>query len=288
MERKNIIWLASYPKSGNTWFRVFLTNLFGKNEKPASINDLLKSTIASSRQMFDEATGLASSDLTKDEIEDLRPSVYRYVSKNSDELSFHKIHDAFIFTKSGEPIVPPEISKGAIYFIRNPLDLVFSFANHTGDSIDEMIELMNKPEYSFCAKTDKLYNQLEQKLLSWSMHIKSWIDQELIQVCIMKYEDMHLDTLACFRRAIEFSGIQASDNDILHALDLSRLDELKKQEKEFGFRERSPQSKVFFRRGEIGAWKSELSPNQVNRIITHHFETMRRLGYIDENGRPVS
>jgi hypothetical protein len=287
MERKNIVWLASYPKSGNTWFRVFLTNLLSKNDTPASINDLLKSTIASSRQMFDEATGLSASDLTKDEIEDLRPSVYRYVSKNSDELSFHKIHDAFIFTASGSPIIPPEISKGAIYFIRNPLDLVLSFANHTGNSVDEMIELMNKPEYSFCAKTDKLYNQLEQKLLSWSMHIKSWIDQDVIPVCVMKYEDMHNDTFACFQKAIKFSGIEASDQEIIHALDLSRLEELQKQEKEFGFRERSPQSSVFFKRGALGAWKKELSEEQIERIISQHFEIMLRLGYIYDDGRPI-
>ena len=287
MEKKNIIWLASYPKSGNTWFRVFLTNLLGKKEQPASINDLLKSTIASSRQMFDEATGLSSSDLTKEEIEDLRPSVYRYVSKNLNELSFNKIHDAFIFTKNGESIVPPDISKGVIYFIRNPLDLVLSFANHTGDSIDEMIELMNKPEYSFCAKTDKLYNQLEQKLLSWSLHIKSWTDQKTIPVCIMKYEDMQLDTFASFRRVIEFSGVQASDKEIIQAISLSRLEELQKQEKESGFRERSPQSRVFFRRGGLGAWKKELSAKQVGRIIEQHYEMMLRFGYINENGLPA-
>jgi hypothetical protein len=288
MERKNLIWLASYPKSGNTWFRVFLTNLLSKTGKPANINDLLVTTIASSRLMFDEATGLSSSDLTKEEIEELRPYVYRYVSKNSGDLSFHKIHDAFIFTKSGNPIIPSDISLGAIYFIRNPLDLVLSFANHTGDSIDEMIEFMNKPEYSFCARTDRLYNQLEQKLQSWSMHIKSWIDQELIPVCILKYEDMKQDTLASFRKAVLFSGIQATDEDIIIALDLSRLEELQKQERESGFRERSPQSKVFFKRGGIGAWKEELTSDQVKRIIGQHFEMMLRFGYINENGESVS
>jgi hypothetical protein len=237
--------------------------------------------------MFDEATGLSSSDLTKEEIEDLRPSVYRYVSKNLNELSFNKIHDAFIFTQNGESIVPPDISKGVIYFIRNPLDLVLSFANHTGDPIDEMIELMNKPEYSFCAKTDKLYNQLEQKLLSWSLHIKSWTDQQTIPVCIMKYEDMQLDTFACFRRAIEFSGVQASDKEIIQAISLSRLEELQKQEKESGFRERSPQSRIFFRRGGLGAWKKELSAKQVGRIIEQHYEMMLKFGYVNENGLPA-
>jgi hypothetical protein len=287
MERKNLMWLASYPKSGNTWFRVFLTNLLGKNEKPASINDLLATTIASSRQMFDEATGLSSSDLTRDEIEELRPAVYRYVSGNATELSFHKIHDALIFTSNREPIVPAEVSVGAIYFVRNPLDLVLSFSNHTGDSIDEMIESMNKPGYSFCAKTDKLYNQLEQKLLSWSMHLQSWVDQDIMPVCLLKYEDMQNDTLASFRKAVVFSGIAASDEEIIHALKLSRLEELQKQETEAGFRERSPKSKIFFKRGGLGAWKNELSQEQVKRIIGHHYDIMLRMGYINEKGIPT-
>jgi aryl sulfotransferase len=287
MEGKNLVWLASYPKSGNTWFRVFLTNLLNKNEKPASINDLLATTIASSRQMFDEATGLSASDLTKEEIEELRPEVYRYVSRNATELSFHKIHDALILTANQEFIVPADVSAGAIYFLRNPLDLVLSFSNHTGDSIDAMIELMNKPGYSFCAKTDKLYNQLEQKLLSWSMHVKSWLDQDIIPVCLLKYEDMKNETLASFKKAVDFVGITASDDEIQRALELSRLEKLQEQEREVGFRERSPQSKVFFKRGGMGAWKMELSSDQVKRIIENHFDMMLRMGYIDKNGIPL-
>ena len=68
---KNIIWLASYPKSGNTWFRIFLTNLLQKHTSPANINELTGGPIASSRQLFDELTGIDSSDLTFDEIEKL-------------------------------------------------------------------------------------------------------------------------------------------------------------------------------------------------------------------------
>lgn len=66
---KKIIWLASYPKSGNTWFRIFLANLFSGAKQPANINELQDTSIASNRQMFDEAAGIASSDLTPQEIE---------------------------------------------------------------------------------------------------------------------------------------------------------------------------------------------------------------------------
>ena len=68
MPERNIIWLASYPKSGNTWFRVFLTNLLSDSDTPANINDLTETSISSSRKLFDDYTGLSSADLTFEEI----------------------------------------------------------------------------------------------------------------------------------------------------------------------------------------------------------------------------
>jgi hypothetical protein len=68
-EKGKIVWLASYPKSGNTWFRVFLANIMTNGEIPADINELFDSTIASNRQVFDEITGFSASDLTLKEIE---------------------------------------------------------------------------------------------------------------------------------------------------------------------------------------------------------------------------
>ena len=70
-----IIWLASYPKSGNTWFRVFLTNLRGEEDGPAQINKLGSTPIASARGIFDDEAGIEASDLTPDEIDRLRPEI---------------------------------------------------------------------------------------------------------------------------------------------------------------------------------------------------------------------
>jgi aryl sulfotransferase len=66
-----IIWLASYPKSGNTWLRVFLTNYLRDGDQPADLNDLDGGPIASARLAFEEAVGVEASDLTQAEIERL-------------------------------------------------------------------------------------------------------------------------------------------------------------------------------------------------------------------------
>ena len=61
-----ICWLASYPKSGNTWFRIFLTNYLRDATSPVDINDLGHSAIASRRAPFDEALGFESGELSQD------------------------------------------------------------------------------------------------------------------------------------------------------------------------------------------------------------------------------
>jgi aryl sulfotransferase len=284
---KNIVWLASYPKSGNTWFRVFLTNLLQEKDKPANINELITPAIASSRQLFDEATGLSASDLTKDEIELLRPAVYRYLNARADKLLFHKIHDAYTWTSHNEPLVPTEASLGTVYFVRNPLDLVISFAHHAGESVDSMIRHMRETNYSFCGKYDRLYNQLEQKLLSWSGHIESWLAQENIPVHVMRYEDMKKDTFTCFRNAIVFAGLDKSEEAIRKAIRFSEFEELQRQEKESGFREKAPKAEIFFRKGKAGGWQEVLSTAQVEQIIADHGEMMKRFGYIDMHNNPI-
>ena len=75
----NIIWLASYPKSGNTWFRVFLANFLRDADEAVDINHLNMMLIASARWLFDAATGVEASDLTPEEIERWRPAVYEHL-----------------------------------------------------------------------------------------------------------------------------------------------------------------------------------------------------------------
>ena len=163
-----IIWLASFPKSGNTWFRVFLTNLTSDQNEPASINNLERTPIASARGIFDTLTGLEASDLTFDEIDHLRPEIYQQISDDAEETIFMKVHDAYTLTSIKTPLFPATASQGAIYFLRNPLDVAVSYAHHSDCTYDQSIAWMGDQSHSFCGKPKRLHNQLRQKLLSWS------------------------------------------------------------------------------------------------------------------------
>jgi len=284
---KNIVWLASYPKSGNTWFRVFLSNLLGKTSKPADINDLYATPIASNRMLFDEITGLSSADLTPEEIDNLRPEVYQYAAQNTKELIFQKIHDAWIPTALGVPLIPLDVTKCAIYFVRNPLDVAVSFANHLARPLDATVKVMADSNFGLSSKPDRLNIQLQQRLLSWSGHLKSWIDQSNLPLLTLRYEDMKGNPFEAFSMAVRFIGINATDDEIQRAIDFSDIKEMQKQETEKGFKEKPIKASTFFRKGIAGDWRNELSPDLVQSICNSHREMMQRFGYLDSSGNPT-
>ncbi len=286
-DHRKIIWLASYPKSGNTWFRIFLANLLSKSGEPLSINELNDATIASSRKLFDDTTGIASSDLTREEIERLRPYVYDMVSENAIQNVYLKIHDAFIFTKEAKPLISETASLKAIYIIRNPLDIAVSLAHHLSISFEKSVEIMCNQNYAFCNQTDRLPNQLEQRLFSWSNHVKSWTKQTNIPVMVIRFEDMIHDSFNIFSKAVLYCDLDPSKEEVLQALNFSNFDALQKQEKAKGFIEKPAHMGSFFRKGKAGTWHDELSAPQKDKLIENHGAIMLKYGYINKSGTPL-
>ncbi len=281
---KNIIWLASYPKSGNTWFRLFLSNLRQDSDKPADINQLERMPIASGRAVFDDITGIAAADLSHDEIDNLRPEVYRFLAEEAKEPRFLKIHDAYTYVNGGKPLVPPEATRGVIYFIRNPLDIAVSFTNHSGISIASTIERMNDESFCFCDSTAKLDGQLRQRLLSWSGHVRSWTEAPGLDIHVMRYEDMKQNPRETFTAAARFAGLEHPPERIEKALRLSDFKKVQRQEQEKGFNEKSPACGSFFYKGESGYWRDVLNEEQAQTIINTHKEVMKQFGYVAEGG----
>ncbi len=284
--KKNLVWLASYPKSGNTWFRIFLSNLLKGTKEAPDINDLERTPIASCRSIFDDYTGLEASDLTRDEIQNLRPHVFSMIAENSEETSYHKVHDAFTKNADGEWIFPPDSTMGAIYFIRNPLDVAVSFSYHNSCPLDKMIKGMADENYCLCPNIRGIANQLYQHHLSWSGHARSWTKAP-IDVCVMRYEDMKLNTFETFKKSANFLKLNKTDEEIRTAIELSSFDVLRKQEEKNGFHEKPLKAEYFFREGRIATWKKHLTAEQIALLIENHREVMLEFGYIDCNGNLI-
>lgn len=276
---QKVIWLASYPKSGNTWFRAFITALMQPHCPEVDINNLHPSAIASSRSLFDEVTGLASSDLSFGEIDRLRPAVYRQNAREADRQVFHKVHDSWQLLENGEALFPPDITLAVLYFIRNPLDVAVSFANHLHTTTDKAIDIMQNAGYAFCDRNDRLYNQFRQKLGTWSGHVTSWVDESKLPVLVVRYEDMLAKPVETFSAATRYIKMDADEAQVRLAIERSSFSRLKKQETERGFNEKNILSPSFFRKGVAGDWRNELKSAQVSRIVSAHGPLMERFGY---------
>ena len=283
-----IYWLASYPKSGNTWFRTVLANYLSTTREPVDINQLNTGSIASSRVWVDDVLGVDTADLTQDEIEELRPDVYRWTSNEAaDKVGYLKIHDAYSRRRDGRPLVDDVATLGAIYILRNPLDVVPSLANHNNVDIDTAIAQMADPEHCLSKSHNKLSSQLLQRIGTWSQHVESWVNASELKVITLRYEDMHAQPLESFGAAFSFFGIDVDLGRLKEAIVFSQFENLTAQEAEKGFRERPGRTERFFRKGKVGDWQYVLSSDHAKRIIDDHGAVMRRFGYLDDLGLPT-
>lgn len=274
-----IVWIASYPKSGNTWVRAFLSNYLADGESPASINDLV-GRIASDRRTFDEVTGVEASELTAAEIARYRAEAYRVLAREHDGTLYLKIHDAA--TRGAAPLIPADVTAAAIYIIRNPLDVAVSLASHLDCSIDEAVTHVCEG-LTLAEPKGALRIQIEQRVLSWSAHVRSWLDGREFPVTCIRYEDMISSPGEAFRRLVEAAGEPFDADRLNRAIDGADFRVLQAQEREVGFSERRSKS-PFFRQGRSGQWRQALDSGQVSRIVAAHMPEMKAFGYQPDDG----
>lgn len=286
-------WLASYPKSGNTWFRLMIASF--RREGAVDINDLAEPRgMASARGWFDHVMLFPSGLLTHEECERARPLVYAAddgvtEDRELDQMwtrtagaSFVKTHDAYTRNADGRPLMGGrDAAEGAILIVRDPRDVCASLANHNNVTIDQAINFMGNSDAWFCGERDRQPSQLRQLLLNWSDFTASWLDQGEVPIHLVRYEDMQVDAASALRDGLRFAEVDAGADETELAARSVDFDELQRQEQEHGFRE-APLHKrgSFFRNGVAGGWKSELNPDQVARVEREHGPMMKRLGYL--------
>jgi aryl sulfotransferase len=272
-----MVWLASYPKSGSTWLRSVYTALARRGD--FRLNDLMGGAQPSGRAFFDTALGLRSSDLSFEEIDDLRPAADEATSARVSGDRWRKVHDALSVGPGGRPIVSPAATRAAIYLVRDPRDVVVSWAHHSGQSLQWSVEFICDPASALCDNPAYLGRQLRQKLGSWSGHVRSWVDQSFFPVHVLRYEDCARGPVRAFRRAFAAGGLQYSEEEVGAAVEMASFERLRAQEQSEGFAERSARDIRFFRRGVAGAWQEELPAPLARRVANEHAEVMARFGY---------
>jgi hypothetical protein len=169
-----------------------------------------------------------------------------------------------------------DVTAGAIYVVRNPLDVVISYAHHAGTSIDNAIEILASTD----AESDGTADSVYEVIGSWSQHVWSWTRNPNRALQIARYEDMLADPKKAFLSLAEHLQLTLSRRQLTTAIERSSFARLQAQEREKGFRERpSIATHNFFREGRAGQWREILTPAQINRIVHDHREQMERFGY---------
>jgi len=183
-------------------------------------------------------------------------------------------------------LIPPYKAR-AIYIVRNPLDVLVSFSYHYMFNLDNTISNMAREDFCLRSGQTEFEPQLRQKLLSWSGHVQSWINNGKIPIHVIRYEDMKNNSFETFKKAVEFIGLLYVDEKIKRAIELSGFDQLKAQEEKEGFKEKPTNMNAFFREGKIGGWREYLSKEQVSCLINKHQKVMKDMRYLDENNNLV-
>ena len=275
-----IVWLASFPKSGNTWTRTFLHNLLnvlkGEAEGTQNINEMNQYTTWDiSAQIFTEVLGKDATKANRDEIASARPTVQQRIADETDGVMFVKTHNSLVLDRSA-PTINPAVTSGAIYIVRNPLDVAISYAHHMSATTDDAIKHMETKGFETKVNEKSVYEVYG----SWSQHVFSWTRKPNRALYVMRYEDMHADPEKTFGGLARHLLMTPDAKQLQQAIDLSSFDKLQKQEEELGFREKPKKAERFFRKGQPDQWKTDLTPAQIERIVSVHGRQMRRFGYL--------
>ncbi|MEO5626241.1 MAG: sulfotransferase domain-containing protein [Dokdonella sp.] len=272
----NIVWLASYPKSGNTWLRAFLANLVANRFDPVSLNELSHYCDDDANpDLFGALAGRSSAGMSIDEIAVLRPQVHAAIAARAQGTRFVKTHN-MTGSFNGHALHNWPVSAGAIYVVRNPLDVAVSMTHHFGIGLDEAIDRLGNENVA--TANDALF--VTQILGSWSLHVSGWADLASDRILVLRYEDLIEKPLKPFTKIAKLVGLGQDRVRIERAIKHAGFQSLSSMEKKHGFVEASDKAGRFFRKGRINEWREVLSREQAQRVIDAHREQMLRFGYV--------
>lgn len=275
----NIVWLASYPKSGNTWMRAFLANLIANRTTPLRPDEMREYDDAEAAAgRFAELAGKSNTELTHAELAALRVPVQALLAERARGTRVVKTHN-FNGSFDGHPLINWQVTAGAIYLVRNPLDVVVSMTHHYGLTLDAAIERL--ADARVATVNDALF--ASQFIGDWSAHVGSWADvaaRAPDKVIVLRYEDLLDKPMKHFAKAAKLIGLGQDRARIERAVQHAGFQTLSALEKQYGFVEAVDEKTRFFFRGRANQWREALSREQVQRIVATHREQMQRFKYV--------
>ena len=282
-----ILWIASYPKSGNTWLRTLLSAYY------YSEDGVFNQTILKNIGQFPEKRHFLSFDYnSKDLTGTTRLWIKAQEKINEDKkLKFFKTHNIFGAVNNCK-FTNKQNSVGCIYIVRDPRNVITSLKNHYEMNDDQALKWMtNSKKFIYDVEKVKQNGYSDfQFISSWSTNYKSWRIQKEIPIKIIRYEDLLKETYVVFKDVIEFINKtlhikeKINKDKLKNSVGSTFFDKLKNDEKNNGFVEAVP-SKInkdkipFFNLGPDNDWKKILDKGQQIKLTDMFREDLIELGY---------
>ncbi|MBD1149227.1 sulfotransferase domain-containing protein [Pelagibacterales bacterium SAG-MED27] len=279
-----IIWLASYPKSGNTWMRTIVSSLLHSDDGVFDFSLIEKIDQFPEKKFFKD---FVKNFGNFNEIKENWISAQDKINLDN-KIKLLKTHQGN-FTVGNNSFTNRENTLAIIYIVRDPRNLVRSIANHYSYSINKSCEFLLSPQIigngkSFKEKQGGLYNLLGK----WNEHYISWTKNKN-NLLLIKYEDLIQDPHNELEKIINFLkkylDVKTNDNKNKKILETTSFKNLKEMEQKGLFKEnvlnKKDDSKVnFFHLGPANNWKDTLNEDIKNKIEKNFYNEMKELDYL--------
>lgn len=275
-----ISWIVSYPKSGNTFIRSFLASYLFSDTGKFDF-DLLYNILQFPSLKFSKTDLFSKKDAAQNWIYN-----QNFFFNNKDK--FLKTHNTLIEFE-GYKFTSPKQTKGAIYIVRDPRNVVLSMSHHYSLTYEESFEKMINNEASLLEKTFNNDHSNFTFLGSWSNHYKSWRDNNEFKVLFLKYEDFEENAEKEFKKILSFiyelknEKFIINDKKFSNALKSTNFTNLKNKENIYGFEESIYSDKGkklnFFNFGFQNKWQKKLPNDIVKKINLSLKNEIIELGY---------
>ena len=277
-----IIWLASYPKSGNTWVRSLLSAYYYSKNGDFSFELLKNIGLYPQKKYFDIKINKPGEINSYWDI-----SQKKIISKKKKIIL--KTHNSLL-ALNGKNFTKPEYTLGIIYIVRDPRNVVTSLKNHYDLDYEQSLDFMlNEKKYIYDIREKNDYSDFHF-LSSWSNHYKSWINNNLFKRMVIKYEDLEKNTYKTLKNLITYiNGLyqvneKINEIKINNCIKTTSFEILKYKEKKEGFSENVYSKKTkkkidFFHLGSKNKWR-EVVPKEFHEKINNIFkEDLKNLKY---------
>lgn len=275
-----IIWLASYPKSGNTFLRSLLSTYF------FSDNGVFNFELLKNISQFPEEGWFEGLNVDLNNNLDVAKNCIKAQTKLNQgpkAIQFFKTHSSF-FNLKGHNFTNLENSLGVIYVIRDPRNVVTSYANHYSISLHEAVDRMININSSIGR------DKIKTLVSSWSFNYQSW-KQFNNKFLLIRYEDLVNNTKNVFIKIIKFlenlinTSYIINEEKLKKVIETTNFDRLQALEESTGFIEsaydkKTQKKKKFFFLGKKNDWTTILNKEIKLRIEENFKKEMTELGYM--------